>query len=203
MAGVGKTALAVQAAHRVAARYPDGQIYLDLHGYAQDERPLDPAEALDRVLRSLGVPDDRIPPDLDDRAALYRSRLAGRRTLIVLDNAAAEAHVVPLLPGTPGNLVLVTSRRLLAGLDQSHSLTLDLLPRGDAVTLFTLAAGTAAGEPDAPLAELVELCGRLPLAVRVAAARLRSRPTWTVAHLIDACGSAGTCSRSSRRATAA
>jgi tetratricopeptide (TPR) repeat protein/transcriptional regulator with XRE-family HTH domain len=185
MAGVGKTALAVQAAHRVAARYPDGQIYLDLHGYAQDERPLDPAEALDRVLRSLGVPDDRIPPDLDDRAALYRSRLAGRRTLIVLDNAATEAHVVPLLPGTPGNLVLVTSRRLLAGLDQSHSLTLDLLPRGDAVTLFTLAAGTAAGEPDAPLAELVELCGRLPLAVRVAAARLRSRPTWTVAHLIE------------------
>jgi tetratricopeptide (TPR) repeat protein/transcriptional regulator with XRE-family HTH domain len=187
MAGVGKTALAVQAARRVASRYPDEQIYLDLHGYTQGGRPVEPGEALDRVLRSLGVAAEQIPPDTDDRAALYRSRLADHRALILLDNAAAEEQVAPLLPGTPGCLVLVTSRRLLTGLENSHALSVDLLPQPDAVTLFTLAAGEhrVRDEPPARLAELVELCGRLPLAVRVAAARLRSRPSWTVAHLIE------------------
>jgi tetratricopeptide (TPR) repeat protein/transcriptional regulator with XRE-family HTH domain len=187
MPGVGKTALAVQAAHRVASRYPDEQIYLDLHGYARGGRPVEPGEALDRVLRSLGVPAEQIPADPDDRAALYRSRLADHRALILLDNAAAEEQVAPLLPGTPGCLVLVTSRRLLTGLDHSHALSLDVLPLVDAVTLFTRAAGEqrVRAEPPARLAELVERCGRLPLAVRVAAARLRSRPAWTVAHLIE------------------
>ncbi|MHA6619805.1 ATP-binding protein [Pseudonocardia sp. DLS-67] len=187
MPGVGKTALAVQAAHRVASRYPDEQIYLDLHGYAQGGRPVEPGEALDRLLRSLGVPAEQVPADPDDRAALYRSRLADHRALILLDNAATEEQVAPLLPGTPGCLVLVTSRRLLTGLDHSHALSLDLLPLPDAVTLFARAAGElrVREEPPAALAELVELCGRLPLAVRVAAARLRSRPSWTVAHLID------------------
>jgi tetratricopeptide (TPR) repeat protein/transcriptional regulator with XRE-family HTH domain len=187
MAGIGKTALAVQAAHRVASRYPDEQIYLDLHGYAPGGRPVEPGEALDRVLRSLGVPAEQIPPDPEDRAALYRSRLAGHRAMILLDNAATEEQVAPLLPGTPGCLVLVTSRRLLTGLDHSHTLSLDLLPLPDAVTLFTLGAGEqrVRDEPPERLAELVELCGRLPLAVRVAAARLRSRPAWTVANLIE------------------
>jgi transcriptional regulator with XRE-family HTH domain len=187
MAGVGKTALAVQAAHRVAPRYPDEHIHLDLHGYAQEERPLEPGEALDRVLRSLGVPAERIPPDPEDRAALYRSRLAGRRALILLDNAASEEQVIPLLPGTPGCLVLVTSRRLLTGLDHSHAQSLDVLPLADGVTLFRRAAGDDRLREEAPgrPAELVELCGRLPLAVRVAAARLRSRPSWTVTHLIE------------------
>ncbi|GAA5131662.1 ATP-binding protein [Pseudonocardia adelaidensis] len=187
MPGVGKTALAVQAAHRVASRYPDEQIYLDLHGYDRAGRPVEPGDALDRVLRSLGVPPEQIPAEPDDRAALYRSRLAGHRALILLDNAATEEQVTPLLPGTAGSLVLVTSRRLLTGLDHTHALSLDLLPLPDAVTLFTLAAGEerVRTEPPARLAELVELCGRLPLAVRIAAARLTARPSWPVARLID------------------
>ncbi|MHA6622762.1 ATP-binding protein [Pseudonocardia sp. DLS-67] len=187
MAGVGKTALAVRAAHDVASRYPDEQIYLDLHGYTQGGRPVDPGEALDRVLRSLGVPAEQIPPDLDDRAALYRSRLAGRRALILLDNAATESQVAPLLPGTSGCLLLVTSRRRLPGLDDSHTVSLDLLPLPDAVALFAVAAGErrVRAEPAAPVRETVELCGRLPLAIRVAAARLRSHPSWTVSHLLE------------------
>jgi tetratricopeptide (TPR) repeat protein/transcriptional regulator with XRE-family HTH domain len=187
MAGIGKTALALQAAHRVASRYPDEQIYLDLHGYARGVRPIEPGEALERILRSLDVPADQIPPDPDDRAALYRSRLAGHRALIVLDNAATEAQVVPLLPGTPGCLVLVTSRRSLTALDHRLALFLDLLPPPDAVRLFTLAAGEqrVGSEPAARLTDLIDMCGRLPLAIRIAAARLRSRPSWTVAHLID------------------
>ena len=186
MAGVGKTALAVRAAHAVASRYPDEQIYLDLHGYAQGGRPVDPAEALDRVLRSLGVPAERIPPGLDDRAALYRSRLADHRALILLDNAASEEQVTPLLPGTPGSLVLVTSRHQLPGLDHSHAVSLGLLPVSDAVALFTLAAGErrVRGE-STDVTTTVDLCGRLPLAVHVAAARLRSHPSWTLAHLVD------------------
>jgi tetratricopeptide (TPR) repeat protein len=150
-------------------------------------RPVDPGDALDRVLRSLGVPAERIPPGLEDRAALYRSRLADHRALILLDNAASEEQVTPLLPATPGCLVLVTSRRQLTGLDNSHAISLDLLPRPDAVTLFARAAGErqVRDEPSAHLATVVDLCGRLPLAVRVAAARLRSHPSWTIAHLVE------------------
>ena len=185
--GVGKTTLAVQAAHRVAARYPDEHVYLDLHGYTRGMRPTEPGEALDRILRSLGVPPEQIPPDPDDRAALYRSRLADHQALILLDNVATEAQVTPLLPGTPGCLVLVTSRRLLPGLDHVHTISLDLLPLPDAVTLFTRAAGPQRvhDEPPARVTEIVELCGRLPLAVRIAAARLSSRPSWTVTHLAE------------------
>jgi tetratricopeptide (TPR) repeat protein/transcriptional regulator with XRE-family HTH domain len=187
MAGVGKTALAVQASHRVASRYPDEQIYLDLHGHTQGGRPVEPGEALDRVLRALGVPAEQIPPEPEDRAALYRTRLADHQALILLDNAAAEEQVEPLLPGTPGCLVLVTSRRLLTGLDHGHALSLDVLSLPEAVTLFARAAGEhrVRDDPPARLAELVELCGRLPLAVRLAAARLGSRPSWPVAHLIE------------------
>jgi len=187
MPGVGKTTLAVQAAHRVASRYPDEHIYLDLHGYTRGVRPTGPGEALDRILRSLGVPPEQIPPDPDDRAALYRSRLADHQALILLDNVATEAQVTPLFPGTPGCLVLVTSRHLLPGLDHFHTISLDLLPLPDAVTLFTRAAGRqrVQDEPPARVTEIVELCGRLPLAVRIAAARLSSRPSWTVTHLAE------------------
>ncbi len=187
MAGVGKTALAVQTAHRLAGRYPDGQLFLDLHGFTQGVAPVEPGEALGRLLRALGIPGEEVPLQLDDRAALYRSRLADHRMLILLDNAATEAQVGPLLPGSPGCLVLVTSRRRLSGLDQTHAVSLDLLPQPDAIALFTDTAGTdrLAGEPPQALAETVELCGRLPLAIRIAAARLRSHRTWTVRHLID------------------
>jgi DNA-binding SARP family transcriptional activator/transcriptional regulator with XRE-family HTH domain/Tfp pilus assembly protein PilF len=185
MAGVGKTALAVQAAHEMVDRYPDGQLFLDLHGYTHGVAPIEPSEALDRMLRTLGVPGERIPAGLEERAALYRSRLADQRMLVVLDNAATEAQVMPLLPGAPGCLVLVTSRRWLAGLDYTHTLSLDTLPPVDAVALFRRSVGESrvAGQPLEVLAELVELCGRLPLAIRIAAARLRSHPTWNLEHL--------------------
>jgi transcriptional regulator with XRE-family HTH domain len=187
MPGIGKTALALEAAHRLVGHYPDGQIYIDLHGYARDAHPVEPAEALDRVLWSLGVPDDQIPPDLDDRAALYRSRLAGRRLMVLLDNAPSEAHVAPLVPGTPGCLLLVTSRRRLSGLDHTHAVSLDVLSLRTSVEVLAIAARDErlGREQREHLAEVAELCARLPLALRIAAARLRSRPTWTVAHLVE------------------
>ncbi|MBO0870495.1 MAG: winged helix-turn-helix domain-containing protein, partial [Micromonosporaceae bacterium] len=186
MAGIGKTTLAVHAAHQIADGYPDGQLFLDLHGYTHGVTPTEPGEALDRMLRLLGVAGEQIPTDLDERVGLYRSRLAGRRVLIVLDNAATEAQVLPLLPGAPGCLVLVTSRRRLSGLEHTHSLSLDTLPPHDAVALLRDTAGEArlAGQPADLAAELVELCGRLPLAIRIAAARLRSHPAWDLAHLV-------------------
>jgi DNA-binding SARP family transcriptional activator/tetratricopeptide (TPR) repeat protein len=187
MAGVGKTALAVHAAHRVAGDYPDGQLFIDLQGYTRGVEPIEPGVALDRMLRVLGVPGPQIPPGVQERAALYRTRLADQRMLIVLDNAATEAQVAPLLPGAPGCLVLVTSRRRLAGLDHTYTLSLDTLPVADAVSLLTrtVGAGRLGGQPPDLLVELVELCGRLPLAIRIAAARMRSHPTWTLSHLTE------------------
>ncbi|MEV6491163.1 BTAD domain-containing putative transcriptional regulator [Actinoplanes sp. NPDC051633] len=187
MAGIGKTSLAVHIAHRMAGRYPDGQLFIDLHGYTQGLQPIEPADALGHLLRSLDVGEERVPPGLEDRAALYRTRLADRRMLILLDNAAAESQVMPLLPGAPGCLVLVTSRRRLAGLDQTHTLSLDTLPVSDAVRLFTRAAGdrSLGDSPRELLVELVELCGRLPLAIRIAAGRFRSHRTWDLSHLVE------------------
>jgi tetratricopeptide (TPR) repeat protein/transcriptional regulator with XRE-family HTH domain len=184
MAGIGKTAFAVHAAHRWSARYPDGQLFLDLQGYARGVPPVHPGDALHRLLRSIGVQGPNIPGDVDDRAALYRSLLAGKRVLVLLDNAASEAQVVPLLPAASGCLVLITSRSRLTGLDVTCAHSLDLLPAEDAVTLFVRSSGRSAGTTDR-LTEVVELCGRLPLAIRLAAARLRSRPSWTAAHLVD------------------
>jgi DNA-binding SARP family transcriptional activator len=187
MAGIGKTALAVHIAHRIAGRYPDGQLFIDLHGYTEGMHPVEPADALDHLLRSLGVPGAQLPPGMEERAALYRTRLADRQILIVLDNAATETQVAPLIPGAPGCLVLVTSRRRLAGLDHTHTLSLDTLPPADAVTLLRHTAGEGRLDGPSPdlLAELVELCGRLPLAIRIAAARLRSHPSWDLSHLAE------------------
>jgi DNA-binding SARP family transcriptional activator len=186
MAGVGKTALAVHAAHQMVDRYPDGQLFIDLHGYTHGLAPVEPGAALDRLLRSLGVAGERIPAGLDERAGLYRSRLADQRMVIVLDNAATESQVAPLLPGAPGCVVLVTSRRRLAGLDHTHTLSLDTLPSAEAVALFSgsVSEPRLAGQPPEVLTELVELCGRLPLAIRIAAARLRSHPAWDLAYLV-------------------
>jgi tetratricopeptide (TPR) repeat protein len=186
MAGVGKTALAVQAAHQMVERYPDGQLFIDLHGYTDGVAPVEPGEALDWMLRALGVPGQRIPSDLGQRAGLYRSRLAEQRMVIVLDNAATEAQVTPLLPGAPGCVVLVTSRRRLTGLDNTHTLSLDTLSSRDAAALFrsSVSDSSLAGQSPDLVTELVELCGGLPLAIRIAAARLRSHPAWDLAHLI-------------------
>jgi DNA-binding SARP family transcriptional activator/uncharacterized protein HemY len=187
MAGIGKTALAVHAAHQLAARYPDGQVFADLHGFAQDRDPVSPAEALDQMLRSLGIAGEQIPDTVEERAALWRTRLADQRMLIVLDNAANEAQIRPLLPASPGCLVLITSRRRLSGLDDVHHISLDILPAQDAASLFTRIAGEAqlTDQPAELITDVVELCWRLPLAIRIAAARLRARPTWTLSHLAD------------------
>ncbi|WP_051969436.1 AfsR/SARP family transcriptional regulator [Kitasatospora azatica] len=184
MPGVGKTALAVHAAHRLAGQYRDGQLFLDLHGHTAGRQPLDPAQALARLLTALGVPESAIPQDVEESAALWRAECDGRSLVIVLDNAADAEQVRPLLPGSSRCQVLVTSRRRLFGLDGVDPLSLDVLEPATATALFVRIAGPARGqEPAAELAEAVALCGRLPLALRVAAARLRSRPAWTVGDL--------------------
>ena len=184
MAGIGKTALAVCAAHAVAEHFPDGQLFLDLHGYTPGHEPRTAAEALDWLLRALSVPPGRIPADAEQAAALYRQCLAGTRTLIVLDNAATEAQVRPLLPGDGPCLVLVTSRRRLKGLDDAHSVALGLLSPPDAVALLRAVAGPDRIAPGDPLAdEIAGLCGHLPLALRIAGSLLRHRPTWPLEHL--------------------
>lgn len=182
-AGTGKTALAVRVAHRVAADYPDGQLFVDLCGFTPNARPVSAAVALDRVLRALGVPGREIPEGLDDRAALWRSTVAGKRVLLVLDNAAADSQVLPLLPGTAGCRVLVTSRRRLTALDDAVTVTLDVMSTADGADLFARVA-TRNG-PSPVVAEIVELCGRLPLAIVIAAARLRARPHWKPQDLAD------------------
>jgi DNA-binding SARP family transcriptional activator len=186
MAGIGKTALAVHAAHRLAGRFGDGQLFIDLHGYTQGYPPRTASQALETFLLALGVPPQQIPEDAEERAALYRERLAGTRTLIVLDNAADEAQVRPLIPGRTGCLILVTSRRKLKSLDDSHALALDVLPAPDAITLLRAVAGPDRVAADDPaVAEIAGLCGHVPLAVRIAAALMRSRPTWSPQYLAD------------------
>ncbi|MET9068893.1 AfsR/SARP family transcriptional regulator, partial [Streptosporangium sandarakinum] len=183
MAGIGKTTLAVHAAHRLAARYPDGRLFIDLHAHTAGREPLDAAAALEALLRQLGVPADRIPVTPAERGALWRAELAGRRVLAVLDNAFDAEHVRPLLPGHSDTLVLVTSRRRLVDLDGAQALSVDVLGEEDAAGLFERIVGERARhEPDA-VREVLRLCGRLPLAIRISAARLQHRPRWTVSYL--------------------
>jgi DNA-binding SARP family transcriptional activator/tetratricopeptide (TPR) repeat protein len=187
MAGIGKTAVAVLVAHRLtdAGRYPDGTLFMDLHGFS-GRAPVEPAVALETMLLALGVPGSQIPPDADARAALYRSVLARRRVLILLDNARDEAQVRPLLPGAPTCLVLVTSRRRLAGLDDADHFTLDTLAVDEAVRLFRAVAGRDRDlGDDATVEQIVARCGYLPLAVRIAAARLRASRAWTGPKLLE------------------
>lgn len=187
-AGVGKTSLALRWAHRVKSRFPDGQLYINLRGYDPGP-PVTAAEALDRFLRALGVPSAAIPADLDDRAALYRSRLADRRILVVLDNAATVGQVRPLLPGSGSSAVIVTSRSRLSGLvarDGGQRLTLDILPEDDAVELLrNVMDGYRAGDSPEDLRELARLCARLPLALRIAGERAASRPLMALRELIQ------------------
>ena len=186
MAGVGKSALAVRAAHLLADRFPDGQLFLDLYGYTQGMAPRDPADALASMLASLDVPPEKIPAELDARAAVYRARLAGTRTLILLDNAAAEAQVRPLIPGDAGCLVLITSRKRLKALDGACTVPLDVLPEPDALALLRALVDPARAPVEDPgWALIAELCGCLPLALRIAAALIRHRPAWTLEHLAD------------------
>jgi DNA-binding SARP family transcriptional activator len=184
MAGVGKTTLAVHVAHRVAGHYPDGRLFLDLHAHS-DRPPLPPHEALALLLGHLGVEAARVPADPDERVARWRSELAGRRVLVVLDNAADAAQVLPLLPGASASLVIVTSRRRIAGLDGVRPVSLDVLSAVESRRLITAVVGARAAADPVATAEVARLCGHLPLALRLAAARLAHRPTWSVADLAD------------------
>jgi DNA-binding SARP family transcriptional activator/tetratricopeptide (TPR) repeat protein len=185
MAGVGKTTLAVHVAHRLTERYPDAQLFIDLHGHTPGTTPSSPTAALEALLRAVGVPGEEIPNELDDRAARWRAELAARRVLVLLDNAADAAQVRPLLPGTATSLTLVTSRRRLTDLETAHTVSLDVLPVADAIALFTGIVGARATEEPGAVREVVRRCGHLPLAIRIAGARLRSRPSWTVRHLAE------------------
>ncbi|MER5391110.1 tetratricopeptide repeat protein [Saccharopolyspora sp. NPDC002686] len=187
-AGVGKTSLALHWAHQVSGQFPDGQLYANLRGY--DPGPRATAEqVLDRFLRALGVPAGEIPPELDDRAALYRSLLAGRQVLIILDNAATAGQVRPLLPGTAGCLVVVTSRNHLSGLvfrEGAHRVTLGVLAEDEAVALLRgITAEYRPAVSEAELTELAGLCARLPLALRIAAERAARRPRMAMHELIE------------------
>jgi DNA-binding SARP family transcriptional activator/tetratricopeptide (TPR) repeat protein len=182
MAGVGKTALAVHAAHRLAGRYADAQLFVDLQANTGRE-PTPAGTALEILLRQLGVGPGRIPGSVTDRAALWRAETADRKVLAVLDNAADADHVRPLLPGASRSLILITSRTRLTGLDGAQVLSLDLLPTDDAVDLFTRIVGDRADAEPLALLDILQLCGCLPLAIRIAAARLQHRPQWTVAYL--------------------
>jgi DNA-binding SARP family transcriptional activator/tetratricopeptide (TPR) repeat protein len=183
-AGVGKTATTLRWAHRVRDQFPDGQLFLDLRGYSPG-RPMRPAQALASLLHALGVPAAGVPADPEQAAGLYRTVLAGRRLLIVLDNAGDADQVRPLLPGTSGSLVIVTSRDRLSGLvarDSAHRITLDLLAEAESVRLLTmlLDADRVAADPVA-VADLARACGHLPLALRIAAALVLDEPGTEVA----------------------
>ncbi|MFI6789864.1 AfsR/SARP family transcriptional regulator [Nonomuraea sp. NPDC050383] len=178
MPGVGKSALAVHWAHRMAGRFPGGRLFIDLRGHRPREA-VTPREALDRFVRALGMPPERVPAGEDELAAAYRSLLADRRVLVVLDNARDPAQVEPLLPGTGGSLALVTSRGRLAGLALRHAVTtveLDVLTEPQAVALLAAVVGPRAADDPEAVAELARQCGRLPLALRIAGAHLAGHP---------------------------
>lgn len=181
--GAGKTSLALHAAHMTRARFCDGQLWVHLAGASP--RPRDPGEVLGELLRVLGVAGTQIPPSLEGRAASYRSRLAGRNVLIVADDAAAEAQVRPLLPGTAGCAMVVTSRVRLEGLDGAHLLPLDVLGDADAVGLLAAIVGQDRVAAERSAADcLVQACGALPLALRIAGAKLATRPSWPLSLMV-------------------
>jgi DNA-binding SARP family transcriptional activator/DNA polymerase III delta prime subunit len=181
--GVGKTSLALYVAHSIRARFPDGQLWVQLSGASA--RPRDPGDVLGELLRALGLPGAAIPDDFAERAVCYRSRLAGRKILVVADDAATAAQIRPLIPGTAGCALVVTSRMRLEGLDGARLIPLDVLPADDAVGLLAhiVGAGRVVAERVAA-EELVQACGALPLALRIAGAKLAARPLWPVSVMV-------------------
>jgi tetratricopeptide (TPR) repeat protein len=191
MAGVGKTTLAVQVAHAVAPSYPDGQLFVNLRG--AEVTPLDPADVLGRFLRALGVPSLAVPADPLERMELYRTVLSDRRVLVVLDNAGSEEDVRSLLPGSATCAVLITSRSTLAGIEGARWTQLDVLAEDEARDMLIRVVDQQparcrtverAAEDRIAATRIVRMCGGLPLAVRIAAARLTARPDWTPSHLV-------------------
>jgi DNA-binding SARP family transcriptional activator/tetratricopeptide (TPR) repeat protein len=184
MAGIGKTTFAVHAAHRLAPGFPDGQIFLPLHAHTPGQRPVDPADALASLLLTAGLGAQQIPPGLEARAARWRDYVAGKKILLVLDDAAGHEHVRPLLPGIAGSLVLITSRRRLTALEDAAAISLDTLPPGEATALLTRLAGRPdLGSGDDLAGEITRLCGYLPLAIGMLARQLSHHPAWTAASL--------------------
>ncbi|MFF0509738.1 BTAD domain-containing putative transcriptional regulator [Streptomyces sp. NPDC004250] len=182
MGGVGKTAFAVHVAHAARARFPDGQLYADLYGAGP--QAAEPTAVLGLFLRALGVPDSSIPGPIDERAALYRATLEGRRVLVVLDNARNAAQVRPLLPGTGDCAVLITSRTRMVDLAGVHLVDLDAMAPEEALRFFSTIVGEERVDPERTAAlDVVAACGFLPLAIRIAASRLAARRTWTVSVL--------------------
>ncbi|MET9932586.1 BTAD domain-containing putative transcriptional regulator [Streptomyces sp. NPDC006324] len=180
--GVGKTTLAVHLAHEARPHFPDGQLYVDLQGAGS--RAAAPETVLGSFLRALGTPDSAVPDSLDDRAALYRSTLDGRRVLVLLDNARDAAQIRPLLPGTAGCAALVTSRIRMVDLAGAHLVDLDVMSPEEALQLFTRIVGEERVRAERKAAlDVVAACGFLPLAIRIAASRLAARRTWTVSVL--------------------
>jgi len=181
--GVGKTSLAMYAAHKVRARFPDGQLWVPLAGASA--RPRDPGDVLGELLRALGIPGSAIPDEPAERAGCYRSRLAGRKVLVVADDAATAAQIRPLVPGTAGCALVVTSRARLEGLDGAHLMPLDVMSTDDAVGLLGQIVGESrvAAELD-DASSLVEACGALPLALRIAGAKLAARPSWPLSAMV-------------------
>jgi tetratricopeptide (TPR) repeat protein/DNA-binding SARP family transcriptional activator len=187
MAGVGKSALAVHVAHSLRERYPD-QLHLALHGHDAHGGPLEPTAALGTLLRMLGVHDLAIPADTEDRAALWRLMLNGRRALIILDDALDADQVLPLLPGAPGSLVLVTTRRRTLSLPGMLPLSLAPMPPADASALFIRTADIAGVADQSAVARVLRLCGYVPLEIQLAGSRLRGHPAWSVSDLASRLG---------------
>ncbi|CAA9442189.1 MAG: hypothetical protein AVDCRST_MAG66-4419 [uncultured Pseudonocardia sp.] len=187
--GIGKSALAVHVATRLAGQYPDGQLYAVLHGMT---RPEQPTHVLERFLRALGVPAVTIPDALDERAALYRAILADRRVLVLLDDISSAGQVEPLLPSGGGCGVLLTSQKRITALPGAHRVELGTFSNATALALLDRVVGTArTGAAGADADELVRLCGHLPLAIRIAGARLVARPDWSVGDMVDRIEEAG------------
>jgi DNA-binding SARP family transcriptional activator len=182
--GIGKTSLAVHASHDIAGHFPDGLLFADLHGAAS--RPVGPMQVLERFLRAFGVPGPQIPEGLDERAEVYRNLLAGRKVLVVLDDAASESQVLPLFPGNPDTGLIISSRNRLAGLPGAAHVDMDVFDLDKSLDLLASIVGIdrVKDEPDAA-AEVAGHCDHLPLALRIAGARLAARPHWRIQQLAD------------------
>jgi tetratricopeptide (TPR) repeat protein/transcriptional regulator with XRE-family HTH domain len=184
MAGIGKTTFAVHAAHLLAPRFPDGQIFLRLHGHTPGHTPINPADALAILLATVGVTPQQIPAEVEARAGLWRDRMSGKKVLLVLDDATSSDHVLPLLPSAAGTLVLVTSRRRLTALPEATPIALDILESAEATELFVRLTSRHDLRPsDLGVADVVRLCGYLPLAIGLMAGQLKHHRTWSVAEL--------------------
>ncbi|WP_269458488.1 AfsR/SARP family transcriptional regulator [Nocardiopsis alborubida] len=182
--GEGKTTTAVRFGYEAAERYPDGQLFIDLYGYTTDREPLDAASALGALLRAVGIDPEAVPESLDERSALWRATLMGRRVLVILDNALSYAQVSPLLSSSPGSMTLITTRNELSGLSGARFLSLGVFDEQSSLELLGRVLGDerVRREPE-QAREIIRICGGLPLALRVVAGRMLSRPRWSFAHV--------------------